>query len=185
VEESEPDIVRRAIQGDESAFSRLYQRYSRPLMSFLCGMACGRESVEDLMQETISRAFSLLHNLRDETKFSTWLFGIARNVALENCRRRFSDSGQVGLDHRQVTALSAAKADPEADAIKQQLYQAINRGLSSLDEDLRTVLALRVFAEKKYQEIAEITGWSLPKVKIEIHRARIRMRKTIEPHLGS
>jgi len=137
------------------------------------------------MQETISRAFSLLHNLRDETKFSTWLFGIARNVALENCRRRFSDSGQVGLDHRQVTALSAAKADPEADAIKQQLYQAINRGLSSLDEDLRTVLALRVFAEKKYQEIAEITGWSLPKVKIEIHRARIRMRKTIEPHLGS
>jgi RNA polymerase sigma-70 factor, ECF subfamily len=185
VEESEPDIVRRAIQGDESAFSRLYQRYSRPLMRFLYGMAGGRESAEDLMQETISRAFSHLHKLRDEAMFSTWLFGIARNVALENCRRRISGSGHLGLDHRQVKTLSVAKADPEADAIKRQLYQAVNRGLNALDEDLKAVFALRVFAEMKYQEIAEITGWSLPKVKIEIHRARIKMRKALEPHLGS
>jgi RNA polymerase sigma-70 factor, ECF subfamily len=185
VEEPEPDIVSRAMQGDESAFSRLYHRYSRPLMSFLYGMAGRQESAEDLMQETVSRAFCLLPDLHDGAKFSTWLFGIARNVAHENCRRHIRVHKQVGLDNQEVQRLSTSGANPEKEAIKQQLYQAINNGLGSLDEDLRTVLALRVFAEKKYQEIAEITGWSLSKVKIEIHRARIKMRKTIEPHLGS
>ncbi len=185
VEESESEIVRRAMQGDDPAFSRLFQRYSRPLQSFLFGMSGRRELAEDLMQETISRAFQLLPNLRDESKFSTWLFGIARNVALELYRQRSRDLKQVGLNHQEVQKLSDRGSSPETDVIKQQLYQAINNGFHLLDEESRAVLALRVLAEKKYHEIAEITGWSLPKVKVEIHRARLKMRKIIEPHLGS
>jgi RNA polymerase sigma-70 factor (ECF subfamily) len=185
VEEPETDIVRRAMQGEDPAFSQLFHRYSRPLQSFLYGMAGRRESAEDLMQETVSRAFRLLPTLRDESKFSSWLFGIARNVALETCRRHPRNLKQVGLDHQEVQKLSDPGMSPETDAMKQQLYRAVNTGLSLLDEESRTVLALRVFAEKKYQEIAEITGWSLPKVKVEIHRARLKMRKIVEPHLGS
>jgi RNA polymerase sigma-70 factor (ECF subfamily) len=185
VEESEPEIVRRAMQGDDPAFRCLFDRYSRPLESFLYGMTGRRELAEDLMQETISRAFQLLPKLRDELKFSTWLFGIARNVALELCRKRSRHLYQVDLDHLEVQKICAPGPSQETDVIRRQLYEAIHNGFGRLDEESRMVLALRVLAEKKYHEIAEITGWSLPKVKVEIHRARLKMRKIIEPHLGS
>jgi RNA polymerase sigma-70 factor (ECF subfamily) len=183
VEEPETDIVRRAMRGDPAAFGKLFQRYSRPILSFLFGMAGRQESAEDLMQETLSRAFLLLPNLRDEAKFSTWLFGIAKNVAREKLRQRVFSIRQVELDSAEANSLLDANADPEAAAMRQQLHQAICRGIRALEGDSRTVLSLRVFAEMKYEEIAEITGWSLPKVKSEIYRARLKMRTMMQPHL--
>jgi RNA polymerase sigma-70 factor (ECF subfamily) len=183
VDEAELDIVRRAMQGNQLALSQLFHRYSRPVLSFLYGMVGLKDLAEDLMQETISRAFLLLGNLRDETKFSTWLFGIARNVARENIRRRIRDLKHMKSDNPNVGKLLGSKASPETDVMKQQLFQAIAHGLNALDEEPRMVLTLRVFAEKKYQEIAEITGWSLAKVKTEIHRARAEMRKRMAPYL--
>ena len=146
-------------------------------------MTGSRESTDDLAQETFSRAFQFLLDLRDESKFSTWFFGIARNVALESCRRRSWRVKQVELNHHDVQTLCDPGLNPELDTIKGELYEAVGRGFGILDEDSRTALALRVFAGKKYSEIAEITGWSLPKVKVEIYRARLKMREIIEPYL--
>lgn len=181
--ESETDIVRQAKAGDHAAFGQLFQRYRRPVLSFLYGMTNRRDLTEDLLQETVSRAFVLLPNLREESKFSTWLFGIARNVAREKGRSRQRDRNRVDLEISGPDALSDPNPDPEADAIRRQLYQAIQRGFAALDEDRRTALVLRVLADKQYLEIAEITGWSLPKVKIEIYRARTELRRMMEPHL--
>jgi RNA polymerase sigma-70 factor (ECF subfamily) len=184
VEEPEPDIVRRAMQGDHAAFGRLFHRYSGPVLSFLVGMANRPESAEDLLQETLSRAFLLLPKLRDEAKFSTWLFGIAKNVAREQYRQRARNIRQVELDDSAVNRILDPRANPETKAIKQQFHQAIGNGISALDCESRTVLSLRVFAEMKYQDIAEVTGWTLAKVKTEIHRARLRMRGMMEPYIG-
>jgi len=185
VKELAPDVVLRARRGDQHAFTQLFHRYERPLRSFLYGMTGSRESTGDLAQETFSRAFQALPNLRNESKFSTWIFGIARNVALESGRRqsllrRFK---RVELENQDVQALCSSDSNPETDAIKSELHQAIGRGFGLLDEDSRTVLSLRVFAEKKYSEISEITGWPLSKVKVEIYRARLKMREIIAPHL--
>jgi RNA polymerase sigma-70 factor (ECF subfamily) len=183
VEEPEIDIVRRAMRHDPAAFGRLFQRYSRPILSFLFGMTGRQEWAEDLMQETLSRAFLLLPKLRDETKFSTWLFGIARNVAREKQRQRALPIRQVGLDDSEANSFLDPSADPESVVMMKQLHQAIGEGIRALEGDLRTVLSLRVLAEMKYEEIAQITGWSLPKVKTEIHRARLKMRAMLQPHL--
>jgi RNA polymerase sigma-70 factor (ECF subfamily) len=182
-EEPEADIVRRAMRGDPAAFGRLFQRYSRPVISFLFGMAGQQDSAEDLMQETLSRAFLLLPNLRDEAKFSTWLFGIARNVVREKRRKRARSIRYVEWNNSETDKLPDARANPEATVIRQQLHHAIGKGIRALEEDSRIVLSLRVFAELKYEEIAEITGWSLPKVKTEIYRARLKMRTMMQPHL--
>lgn len=184
MEESELDVVRRAKQGDHAAFGQLVQRYRRPVLRFLYGMVGRRDAAEDLVQEAISRAFRLLPNLREEAKFSTWLFGIAKNTAREKSRRLRSN-GWINLDNPVADKLTDPKPGPEIDAMQQQLFRAINKGFASLDEDRRTVLALRVLGDKSYQQIAEITGWSLSRVKIEIHRARIEMRKSVEPYWGS
>lgn len=184
VKEPESDVVHRAIQGDQAAFNWLFQRYSRPLLSFLCGIAGRKELAEDLMQETISRAYLLLPKLRDESKFSTWLFGIARNVAREAQRQQARNPGSTGLDNPEVDRLMDPKANAEANVLTLHLHRAIREGIGALDEQLRTALGLRVFAEMKYQEIAEVTGWSEAKVKIEIHRARLKLRRVIGPYLG-
>lgn len=96
--ESETDIVRQAKAGDHAAFGQLFQRYRRPVLSFLYGMTNRRDLTEDLLQETVSRAFVLLPNLREESKFSTWLFGIARNVARE--RDAAGSATAIGLTWR-------------------------------------------------------------------------------------
>jgi RNA polymerase sigma-70 factor (ECF subfamily) len=181
--ESETELVRRAKAGDQLAFSQLFDRYSRPVLSFLHGLVVRRELAEELMQETFVRAFALIVGLRREAQFSTWLFGIAKNVARESRREQSHHQNQIGLDDPVVDALFDPSVSPESDAIKRQLRQAIHRGLAALDEDRRTALALRVFAEKSYQEIADITGWSLAKVKTEIHRARLEMREMVGPYL--
>ena len=184
VKELGTDVVRRAKSGDQYAFNQLFSRYERPLRSFLHGMTGRCGSTDDLVQETLCRAFQLLPDLRNESRFSTWIFGIARNVALEFCRRQPSSPKRIEWDHADVQMLCDSGLSPEAAMIKGEFYKAVSRGFNLLDEDLRTVLALRVFAEKKYSEIAEITGWSLPKVKVEIYRARLKMRGIIAPHIG-
>jgi len=183
VAETEAEIVQRAKQGDHAAFSLLFERYRRPVLGFLFGMTGRRDSTEDLLQETVSRAFALLPKLREESKFSTWLFGIARNVAREKGRKTLRDYAATDIETSGTDMFSDPRPDPETDAIRQQLYRAIRKGFAVLDEDRRTALVLRVLAEKRYQEIAAITGWSLARVKIEIHRARIEMRKMMEPYL--
>lgn len=181
--ESEMDTVRRAKQGDHPAFDLLYRRYRRPVLSFLYGMTGRRDLAEDLLQETVSRAFVLMPNLREESRFSTWLFGIARNVVREQQRNLLRDRIRLDPDASLADAACDPRPDPETDAIRQQLYRAIGRGLGILGEDRRAALALRVLGEKQYREIAEILGWSLSRAKVEVHRARVEMRKWMGPYL--
>src|SRR6201988_4234827 len=81
---SSADLVARACQGDQEAFRLIFERYSRPIISFIFDLVGNREIAEDLAQETFVRAHRGLHALREEAKLSTWLFGIAKNVARES-----------------------------------------------------------------------------------------------------
>jgi RNA polymerase sigma-70 factor (ECF subfamily) len=78
---SSADLVARARMGDQEAFRLIFERYSRPLISFVYDQVGNREQAEELTQETFVRAYRALHTMRAETKLSTWLFGIAKNVA--------------------------------------------------------------------------------------------------------
>ena len=82
------DLVTRVCQGDADAFRLIFERYSRPVISFIYDMVNDRGLAEELTQETFVRAFRAIHTMRAETKLSTWLFGIARNVARESLRAR-------------------------------------------------------------------------------------------------
>src|SRR5215210_488356 len=80
---SSEDLVAQARRGDEEAFRLIFERFARPLISFIYDMVGERELAEDLTQETFVRAYRNLGALREEARFSTWLFGIAKNVARE------------------------------------------------------------------------------------------------------
>ena len=182
---SSADLVARTREGEQDAFRLIFERYSRPVLSFIYDMIGNREAAEDLTQETFVRAYRGLANLRDDTKLSTWLFGIAKNVARESLRSRARTNEHLDLDHETVLDLSDQQPVPVNQLLSKELNALIERSLASLDDDKRLVFTLKVFQQCSYEEIAEITGFSVSKLKTDLHRARTEMRKRISPYVRS
>jgi RNA polymerase sigma-70 factor (ECF subfamily) len=143
-----------------------------------------RGLAEELTQETFVRAYRAIHTMRAETKLSTWLFGIARNVARESLRARARANSHVDLTDKSVMDLSDNKPVPVDGLLNKELNELIRRSLAALDEDKRLVFTLKVLHQCSYEEIAAITGFSLAKLKTDLHRARAEMRKRISPYAG-
>jgi RNA polymerase sigma-70 factor (ECF subfamily) len=181
---SSRDLVTRVCQGDQEAFRLIFDRYSRPVIGFIYDMVSDRELAEELTQETFVRAFRAIHSMKRETKLSTWLFGIARNVARESLRARTRANRQVTLEDESVMDLSDQKPVPVDRLLSKELNELIRHALAALDEDKRLVFTLKVFHQCSYEEIAEITGFSLAKLKTDLHRARAEMRRRIQPYAG-
>jgi RNA polymerase sigma-70 factor (ECF subfamily) len=120
--------------------------------------------------------------MREETKLSTWLFGIAKNVAYESLRARRRRT-MVGIEEIADVPDSGSRQRPQDELLNKELGGVIQRALAALDEDKRTVFTLKIFQQKSYEEIAEITGFSVPKLKTDLHRARAEMRRRIGPYL--
>jgi len=181
---SSADLVARVCQGDSDAFRLIFERYSRPVISFIYDMVNDRALAEELTQETFVRAFRAIHTMRAETKLSTWLFGIARNVARESLRARARANNHIDLADKSVMDLSDNKPEPVAGLLSKELNDLIRRSLAALDEDKRLVFTRKVLHQCSYEEIAMITGFSLAKLKTDLHRARVEMRKRISPYAG-
>lgn len=178
-----PHIIAQAQGGDEDAFHVIFRRYGRPVLSFLHHHVNDRALAEELAQETFVRAYRNLNYLKDETRLSTWLFGIARNVAREATRQTIKRERHIGLDEPESLRLTAAGATPDGAMLDRELNQNIRQALAGLDEDKRLVFSLKIFHEKSYEEISAITGYSIGKLKTDLHRARAEMRKRLEPYL--
>lgn len=181
---SSRDLVTRVCQGDPEAFRLIFERYSRPVIGFIYDMVNDRELAEELTQETFVRAYRGITGMNPENKLSTWLFGIARNVARESLRARIRASRHVDLDDRSVLDLSDSEPVPVERLLSKELNELIRRSLEALDGDKRMVFTLKVFHQCSYEEIAGITGFSLAKLKSDLHRARAEMRKRIRPYAG-
>ncbi|MDT7808987.1 MAG: hypothetical protein QOJ70_2800 [Acidobacteriota bacterium] len=181
---STQELVARVRAGDEEAFRLIFDRYSRPVLSFIFDMVGDRSLAEDLAQETFVRAYRGLDSLREETKLSTWLFAIAKNCAREQLRTRRRHEGNVELDAGPAFELHDKARTPSGQLLDKELNGVIEGALMKLDEDKRTVFTLKVLQQRSYDEIAEITGFSVGKLKTDLHRARAEMRRRIGPYLG-
>jgi RNA polymerase sigma-70 factor (ECF subfamily) len=181
---SSTELLARVRSGDDEAFRLIFDRYARPVISFIYDMVGQRDLAEELTQETFVRAYKGIQSLRDDTKLSTWLFGIAKNVARESLRTRWRTDSKVEMEDDGVMQLSDKELLPDDQLINKELNSVIQDALAKLDEDKREVFTLKVFQQRSYEEIAEITGFSIPKLKTDLHRARAEMRRRIQPYLG-
>jgi len=181
---SSADLVTRVCQGDSEAFRLIFERYSRPVISFIFDMVNDRPLAEELTQETFVRAYRAMRTMRRDTKLSTWLFGIARNVARESLRARVRANSHLDLEDKSVMDLSDKKPVPVERLLSKELNELIRRSLAALDEDKRLVFTLKVLHQCSYEEISAITGFSIAKLKTDLHRARAEMRRRISPYAG-
>ena len=180
---SSEDLIARARAGDHEAFRLIFERHARPVLGFLYGLVGQRDLAEELTQETFVRAYRKLKELRDDSKFSTWLFGIGRNVAHEAIRARQRDNNILTTESDSSRQREDPLISPSDQLLGKELDIAMRTALALLDEDKRLIFTLKVFHQRSYQEIAEITGYALAKVKTDLHRARVEMRRRIRPYL--
>jgi len=175
---SSEDRIRRSRAGDQEAFRLIFERYARPVFSFIYDYVGRRDLAEELTQETFVRAYQSLNTVRDETKLASWLFGIGRNVAREAIRatqKENQDFRPAEFTDRELGDVT--QVSPAQDLLQKELNLAMHNALAQLDEDHRVVFVLKIFRECTYREIMDVTGFSLAKVKTDLHRARLEVRR--------
>ena len=176
-------LIARVRDGDKTAFRLIFERHHRLVLRFLYGMVGEHGLAEELTQETFMRAYRNIHSLRDEAMLSTWLCGIAKNTASNALRSRRREVHTIEIDGENTVELRSDKLAPDAQLLNTELNGVIRDALSRLGEDKRLVFTLKVLQQRSYEEIALITGASIPKLKTDLHRAKAEMRRLIRPYL--
>jgi len=177
-------VVERARRGDEEAFRLIFEQHHRLVIKFIYGMVGNLTLAEELAQETFISAYRSLNTYREEGKLAPWLCGIAKNVVRNSLRARRNEKLNEEFDDGVTTEIKdCASREPEAQLLGKELREVVRVALKSLDEDKRLVFTLKLLRQLNYDEIAEITGSSIPKLKTDLHRAKIEMRRLICPYL--
>jgi RNA polymerase sigma-70 factor (ECF subfamily) len=172
----------RATPADDARreLSELYARHAPRVRRFLRDVLRDDALAWDATQETFARAFGHLGTLRDPDRAAGWLFGVARNVARELRRARGRAGRVIAPENGEIERAEAKRgACPEAQLLGGEALRVIDAALLRLSEDRRAVLLLRLDHNMPYESIAELMGWSLAKVKVEIFRAREVLRETM------
>jgi RNA polymerase sigma-70 factor (ECF subfamily) len=185
---SEPEandvlLVQQARAGDARAFAALFRRYHAPMVRFFARRLDGRDAAHEAAQETLARAFLRLETLRSPARLRSWLFSFARHVLMEARRGRWrhaaeraqtADGGASGDD-----AAASGAGSPEALLLRRELAGALDAALAALPAPRRSALLLRAVDEADYGDIGARLGWARGKVKNEIHRARVELRRRL------
>ena len=182
---SDQQIVAWAKQGYETAFRELVRRYERPLFSLLYRMVRDRALAEDLAQETFIKVLNGIGSYNPQFKFSSWIFKIANNAAIDHLRKRELDTLSLdGSPHAatpqemQATALQLGDRaeSPLQELEARELGGAIERSIARLRPEYRACILLRHVEGFSYEEIARTLDLPLGTVKTYIHRARNELR---------
>ena len=182
-------VVVLAQQGREVAYRELIRRYERPVFSIVYRMVRDRELAEDLAQDTFIKVLNHIDRYRPEFKFSSWLFKIANNVAIDHLRRRQLDTVSLdGAPNAQtqdaVDATRLEIADQQESALDEiasrELGGEIEQAIARLRPEYRSCIMLRHVEDRSYEEIAATLDLPLGTVKTYIHRARHELRRALE-----
>ncbi|HMV31959.1 MAG TPA: sigma-70 family RNA polymerase sigma factor [Gemmatimonadales bacterium] len=182
---SDQEIVALAKEGREAAYRELIRRYERPVFSLILRMVRDRQLAEDLAQETFIKALNAIGSYRPEFKFSSWIFKIANNAAIDQLRRREVDTLSIdgapnatSADDIEATALQVGDKGetPLAELEARELGTHIERAIAQLRPEYRSCIMLRHVEGLAYEEIAQLLDLPLGTVKTYIHRARHELR---------
>src|SRR3954470_2509580 len=190
----DPDatLMLRVKQGDMEAFEELVDKYKQPVTNLIGRTLQDATEAEDLAQNVFVQVFKSAHRYRVSAKFSTWLFTIARNLCLNEIRRRSRhpadslDQHAADDDDQPARQIPDYKAFAASETIlHHELQQKIESALADLPENQRTAIQLCRQDELSYDDIAEILGCSLSATKSIIHRAREVLKERLKPYLRS
>lgn len=173
---NEQDIIRRAQKGDSEAFRTLVEGYQTQVYRLAARM-CGESAADDVTQEAFVAAWRALPSFRGECRFSTWLYRLTTNAAIDLLRL---EKRHRNADDITELELSDDGLSPQELAERGETQEAVRRALGQLSEEHRQVLLLRYMQELDYGEIADALEISEGTVKSRISRAKGRLRELLD-----
>jgi RNA polymerase sigma factor (sigma-70 family) len=170
-------LVQKAQQGDQHAFAQLLNRYWDSVYFMLLKMAHNKDDAEDLTIEAFGKAFKFIHHYEPDFAFSTWLFKIANNNAIDFLRKQHTktisiDSQGRDSDEDNPVQLQSDTPDPEEVLISKQKTEFLKTIVTELKPRYSRLVQLRYFEEYSYEEIAQALNLPIGTVKAQLFRAK-------------
>jgi RNA polymerase sigma-70 factor (ECF subfamily) len=190
----DPDaaLMLRVTQGDTAAFTELVEKYKQPVMNLAYRTLRDATEAEDLAQNVFVQVFKSAARYKSTAKFSTWLFTIARNLCLNEIRRRSRhpaeslDAPHPDHEDQPLHQFEDKKTfSPPESLLQGELAQNIDRALADLPENQRSAILLCRQEELSYEEIAEVLGCTVSATKSLIHRGRETLKERLKAYLRS
>lgn len=188
----DPDaaLMLRVKQGDTAAFAELVGKYKQPVVNLVSRTLRDPIEAEDLAQNVFVQVYKSAHRYKSSAKFSTWLFTIARNLCLNEIRRRSRhpaeslDQSHPEQEDQPLRQLPDTKSfSPPDSLLHGELEEKIEQALADLPENQRAAILLCRQNELSYEEIAQVLGCSLSATKSLIHRGRETLKEKLKPYL--
>jgi RNA polymerase sigma-70 factor (ECF subfamily) len=182
-------LMLRVKRGDREAFEALVEKYKQPVMNLVYRTLRDATEAEDLTQHVFLQVYKSAHRYEVSAKFSTWIFTIARNLTLNEIRRRTrhpADSldATSAEDDQPIIQVEDRKNFAAPDAVLHAELQAkIDEAIGTLPEKQRTALLMCREDELSYEDMAKVLGCSLSATKSLIHRARETLKEVLKPYL--
>ena len=180
---NDEDLIQEYQQGDKEALSMIFCRYKRPILNFCLRILGNRADAEDVTGEVFLVLFSRKYVYQPEAKFSTWLYTIARNLCITRIRkkRKFLSFWvkKHQADELDYWDMADDKELPSEELQKKEMEGHVKKAITRLPVEQKEAIIFREYHDLSYEEIAQVLGCSLEKVKILIFRARERLRREL------
>ena len=177
---SDVELITRSISGLEDSFEELVRRYQRPIAGYVFRLIGDYEASLDVTQEVFIKVYNSLERYRSDYKFSTWLYRIAHNAAIDHLRRNSINTQSIETESPDGTyqlQLESPLPSPEQNRERSEWKAEIKAVIRLLPSAYRELILLRHSQDLSYDEIAEVTGLPLGTVKNRLFRAREMMRE--------
>ena len=179
-------LMARIAKGDHQAFRQLVERHQDAIVGTVTKMLGNSSDAEDITQLVFVRVWKHAKRYKPDSKFTTYLYTIARNLVYNESRRR-SRKKTVSSDQREddhhLQHPDDPAAQPDSSLLTAELQQAIDDAVQALPEKQRLAVVLRRYESLPYEEIAEVLNVSVPSVKSLLFRARTTLRESLEKYM--
>ncbi len=173
-------LVELALQRDQGAFALLLEKYRASLITHIMKYVGVVEDAEDICQRSFEKAFMNIDRYNSQYAFSTWLYNIAQNEAIDHLRRSRASINSVPISEEREALDVMAASTPEDELIIDQAVSELISGIQSLPESYRQVAELRFIKDYAYEDVARALDLPLGTVKTRISRARKMLEKIVE-----
>ena len=169
--------------GNEEAFDRIFLKYQDYVYNICLGILGNPDDACDSAQETFLRVHRNLGKFHQRASLSTWIYRIAVNECLGRLRRR-RPQPPIPLEDPRATQLADDAPDLDDGLVRADDDRVVRRIVSGMRPDYRAALVLRYFQDLSYEEMREVLGWTLPQVKVKLHRARKAFARDYAQQVG-
>ena len=184
------DLMVQYQQGTVRAFELLLQRHRKPVFNFILRYVGDRETAEDLLQETFMRVIKGADAYKRQAKFTTWLYTIARNLCVDQTRRRkhrrhASLDAPMSASEESGTLLDVIPGSEMASdrkTVNKELHETMQRAIGGLSEEQREVFLMREFLDMPFKQIAEVVGVPENTVKSRMRYALEKLRLELDEY---